>query len=163
MNKTSIIERNIEYFPAGYYYVGELKSILDNHEVYEYYCYDSGDNENIIVKLHEKDEKDEKEYLCYHYSFFSGHYNDNIGNEYLILDGQVAIVQIVNEDISSISERICYKVIHFDKPFKVEVEENEDEEEVLKFGHIEINLTQYKDVDLKSSIGWALSSVKYSK
>ncbi|EPP7234474.1 hypothetical protein ACTOJ1_001423 [Shigella flexneri] len=156
----NIVERGIEYFPAGYYYIGELKSILDDQDVYEYYFYDSGDNENTIVKLHEEDEK---EYLCYHHSFFSGHYNDNIGNEYLILDGQVAIVQVSSEDISSIRKSISYKIIHFDKPFKVEVEENEDEEEVLKFGHIEINLTQYKDVDLKSSVGWALSSVKYSK
>ena len=160
MNEVKVEERNVEYFPAGHYYVGELKSILDDHDLYEYYFYDSGDNEKKIRKIQEEGKK---AYLCYHYSFFAGNYDDNVGNKYLILDGQVAIVQVVEEDISSIRKSISYKIIYFDKPFKVDVEENEDEEEVLKFGHIEINLTQYEDIDIKAPVSWALASAKYDK
>lgn len=135
MSEVKVVEANVETFPAGLYYVGDLCYLLPDHVYDDYVCSSTG-YEGVEVEV---TDGEKAPYLSFysHTAYGDGLYRDNNKNSYCVDAGIIGIVQLVDEEMiesAKTQEKAkLAKVIKFEHPFTVDVDGG-----TFEFGDIKI-------------------------
>lgn len=135
MSEVKVVKANVETFPAGLYYVGDLCYFLPDH-VYDDYVGSLTGYEGVEVEV---TDGEQSPYLSFysHTAYGDGIYRDNKKNSYCVDAGIIGIVQLVNDGMiaaaKSQEKAKLAKVIKFEHPFTVDVDGG-----TFEFGDIKI-------------------------